>query len=154
MDELTARQEQNRTLDAKLVEDRSIASNLPKFKEEYEKMQEQLASALQELPNDKEIPTLLTSIAGLAKESGLDVLRFQPMPERPKGFYAEVPVTLRLVGTFHQFAEFSFSVGEMPRIVNIGNIKLGGPRQKSGATELSIDCLATTFRFVDSSSGK
>ncbi len=144
--------DRNQALEAKLQEDRRIARNLPKFKAEYEKMKQRLDKALTELPNEKEIPTLLTSIASLAKENGLDVLRFQPGSENPKGFYAEVPVSLRLSGSYHEVALFSDAVSKLPRIVNLSNLSLGSPKVQDGRTELAIDCLATTFRFIEGSS--
>jgi type IV pilus assembly protein PilO len=145
-------QAQAETLEAKLVQDRRIAANLEKFKAEYEKMKEQLDLALTELPNEREIPTLLTSIASLARDNGLDVLRFKPGQERPKGFYAEVPVELKLVGSYHQVALFFSAVGDLPRIVNINNLTMGGAKAADGRHSLSIDCLATTFRFLDETS--
>jgi len=117
-------------------------------------MQQQLAEALTQLPNEKEIPSLLTNIASLAKEQGLDVLRFKPSGEVPKGFYAEVPVELRLAGSFHQIALFFQSVGELPRIVNMGNLAMGNAKTTDGRTVLSVDCLATTFRFIESPPAK
>lgn len=143
-------QDQNSSLQAKLQQDRRIAANLPKFKAEYEKMQQQLQQALAELPNQKEIPTLLTNISSLAKENGLEVLRFRPLAEVRKGFYAEVPVQLSLSGSYHEVALFFQAVGNLSRIVNIGNLTMGSPKIQEGRpAELSINCLATTFRFVE-----
>lgn len=144
-------QEQNRSLLAKLQEDRRIANNLPKFKAEYEKMQHQLEQALTELPNKSEIPALLTSIASLAKENGLDVLRFRPGGEIPQGFYAEVPVQLQLAGSYHDVALFFQAVGDLSRIVNISSLTIGTPKDVEGKTILSVNCLATTFRFLEGS---
>ena len=127
-EELSRLNKQADELERKLVNDRRIAANLPVFKAEYEKMQVQLEQALTELPNDKEIPTLLTSIASTAKENGLEVLMFKPGVESPRGFYAEVPVSLRLVGSFHQVAKFFYDVGSLPRIVNLSNVDLGGAK--------------------------
>lgn len=142
------------TLQAKLEQDRRIADDLPKFEAEYQRMQQQLEEALTQLPNEKEIPTLLTNIASLAKDQGLEVLRFKPGGEVPKGFYAEVPVELKLSGSFHQVALFFQSVGELPRIVNMGNLTMGSAKTTEGRTTLSVDCLATTFRFIESSPAK
>ncbi len=136
-------------LDLKVQEGRRIAGDLPKFKAEYEKMQEQLKLALTELPDSKEIPTLLTNIATRAKDNGLSVLRFKPGSEVPQGFYADVPVELKLSGSFHEVAMFFASVGNMSRIVNISNLTMGNPKQEGRRTELSVDCLATTFRFLE-----
>lgn len=139
----------NESLQGKLQEDQRIADNLPKFKDEFEKMEGLLDNALKELPNDKEIPSLLTSITSMAKESGLEVVRFKPKGENAKGFYAEVPVELKLVGSYHEVALFSDAVGKLPRIVNLTNLSLGSPKDVGGRTVLSIDCLATTFRFIE-----
>ncbi len=148
-DELALVRQDTATLEAKLQEGRRIAADLPKFKAEYEKMQEQLKLALTELPDSKEIPTLLSGIATRAKDNGLSVLRFKPGNEVPQGFYADVPVELKLSGSFHEFAMFFASVGNMSRIVNISNLVMGNPKQEGRRTELSVDCLATTFRFLE-----
>jgi len=146
-----ARQEKKLdTVTAKLVENRRIASNLPKFKAEYENLKLQLDQALTELPDKKEIPALLTSIGDLARQQGLDVLRFKPAPEVTKGFYAEVPVELKLTGSYHDVAMFFDAVGNLPRIVNIGSLKMGGAKEVEDRTSLSVDCRATTFRFLES----
>jgi type IV pilus assembly protein PilO len=142
---------QNATLQVKVEEDTRIASNLPAFKAEYQKMEQQLESALSELPNDREIPTLLTSIASMAKDNGLEVLRFKPGKENPKGFYAEVPVELKLVGSFHQVAMFYQAVSNLSRIVNIGNLNIAVSSGKGNENLLSVECLATTFRFLEDS---
>ncbi len=142
-------QAKNETLEAKLSEDRGIANNLPKFKAEYEKMSAQLQAALTQLPNKKEIPSLLTSIASLANDQGLEVVQFKPGNEVSRGFYADVPVDLKLVGTFHQVASFFYQVGQLPRIVNISNLQMDGSKRKDSESTLSVTCLATTFRFVE-----
>lgn len=147
--ELTKSQKEYSRLESKLVEDRRIANNLPKFKAEFEKLQLQLTEALEELPNKKEIPSLLTSIAGLAREEGLEVLSFKPKSEQVKGFYAEVPVELELRGAYHEVAMFFYDVGKMARIVNINNLQVGSAKMTEGRNVLSIKCLATTFMFVE-----
>jgi type IV pilus assembly protein PilO len=148
-DDLSRLNKQSADLERKLVNDRRIAANLPVFKAEYEKMQLQLEEALTQLPNDKEIPKLLTSIASTAKENGLNVLYFKPGGETPRGFYAEVPVSLKLVGSFHQVAKFFYDVSSLPRIVNLSNVDLGGAKDEGGRLMLNISTLATTFRFLD-----
>jgi type IV pilus assembly protein PilO len=150
-EEYAGLEKKNNSLHDKLQEDQRIADNLPKFKAEFEKMEALLDAALKELPNEKEIPNLLTSITSMAKESGLEVVRFKPEGERPKGFYAEVPVQLKLVGSYHEVALFSDAVSKLPRIVNLTNLSLGNPKDVGGRAVLSIDCLATTFRFIEGS---
>ena len=138
---------------ALLVKNQRIADKLDLYKEEYAKLQEKLKEALGRLPLKKEIPSLLTKIGALAKENGLDVIRFKPGGEVPKGFYAEVPVDLNLSGSYHQAAMFFDAVGKMKRIVNIQGLKLGSAKSVGGNTALAVNCRAITFRFVEESTG-
>lgn len=154
LDEYAKQEKQLETVTAKLIENRRIAANLPMFKAEYEKLKLKLDKALTELPDKKEIPSLLTSIGDLAREQGLDVLLFKPSKEVNKGFYAEVPVELKLAGSYHDVAMFFDSVGNLPRIVNIGSLKMAGAKVVDDRTTLSIGCRATTFRFLESAAGK
>jgi type IV pilus assembly protein PilO len=82
------------SLKTQIGETKKIADNLPKFKDDYEKLNMELEGALTELPNQKEIPTLLTGITSIGKGSGLDFLSFRPKPEETKDFYATVPVDI------------------------------------------------------------
>ena len=132
-----------------LQKNQKIANNFSVYKAEYEKMQLQLDKALGELPLEQEIPSLLTNIADLARDKGLDILRFKPVGEQAKGFYAEVPVELKLTGSYHEAAVFFDSVSKMERIVNIQGLTLDNPKKKDGNTVVSIDCRAVTFRFVE-----
>jgi len=136
-------------LDAEYIQKKRIADNLPKFKEEFAKMEKLLEIALTQLPNKKEIPTLLTNLATLAKDSGLEVVTFTPRGEVNKGFYAEVPASVELVGSYHQIAEFAQAVGKLSRIVNIGDLDLSSPTVTGNTAELRIKCNVTTFRFVE-----
>ncbi len=149
LDEYSQAKQSYASLEQKLQEDRRIAENLPKFEAEFQRMQERLKDALAELPNDKEIPTLLTNISALAKNQGLDILRFKPVGEVAKGFYAEVPVEMKLVGAYHDVAMFFFQVGKLSRIVNIGNLNITRNTGKEGPNLVNVECLATTFRFVE-----
>ena len=136
-------------LEAEYIQKKQIADNLPKFKEEFAKMEKLLEVALTELPNKKEIPTLLTNLATLAKDSGLEVVSFSPRGEVNKGFYAEVPASVDLTGSFHQIAEFAQAVGKLSRIVNLSNLDLSSPRVNGDTAILRIKCNVTTFRFVE-----
>jgi type IV pilus assembly protein PilO len=137
------------TLQSEIVQKRSIADNLGRFRDEYEKMQHRLQESLKELPNDKELPELLTSISSIANQNQLEVKKFQPGGEIAKGFYAEVPVLLTLTGSYLDIGKFFFDVSEIPRIVTVGNIKMKTTAGKTGGQMLvSVDCQATTYRFL------
>ena len=148
-DALSKQVSNNDKLLIKLQESRRIANNLPRFKAEYEKMQKRLELALKELPNKSEIPSLLSSIAGLANGKGLEVIEFKPGKEASQGFYAKVPVSLKLSGSYHEMALFCEAVSMLDRIVNIENITLDKPKTKDGQTILSISATAITYRFIE-----
>jgi len=137
-----------------LNKNQKIANNLDVYRVEYEKMQVKLDAALGELPLKKEIPNLLTSIGDLARDKGLEILRFKPAGESPKDFYAEVPVGLKLTGSYHQAAAFFDAVSKMERIVNIKKLSLGSPKNVGGKTSLVVDCNAVTFRFIEAAPKK
>lgn len=136
------------SLKGQITEIRRIADNLPKFRSEYAELQKKLESALTELPNSKEIPSLLTSITSAGKGAGLDFLTFRPKPEDPKDFYAVVPVDIVVSGTYFNVVNFFNAVAALPRIVNIGNVNFDVKVDK-GKVTTKVSCLATTFRFLD-----
>jgi type IV pilus assembly protein PilO len=140
---------QRESAQTQLLKNRKIANNLEVYRAEYEKMELRLEKALGELPLKQEIPSLLTGIADLARGKGLDILRFKPAGEQVKDFYAEVPVDLKLTGSFHETAVFFDAVSQMQRIVNIQGLKMGSPKNVSGKTQISVDCQAVTYRFVE-----
>jgi type IV pilus assembly protein PilO len=152
LDELKTLQGKLEKLQGEVGETRKLAANLPKFRAEYESLNKALASALTELPNSKEIPTLLTSITSAGKSAGLDFLSFKPKPEVPKDFYSEVPVVIVVSGQFSGIGNFFVSVGNLPRIVNISNVAFSdvkSDKDGKGRNNLKVTCKATTFRFLD-----
>jgi type IV pilus assembly protein PilO len=136
-------------LQAEVDEKTRVAANLPRLMAEYEKLNNELTQALTELPNSKEIPSLLTSITTLGKNSGLDFLRFQPKGETIKDFYAEVPVDISVYGSYFSVANFFAAVANIPRIVNITNVAFSDLRIVNNRMMTKVSCLATTFRFLD-----
>lgn len=149
MKQLKELQTQVEDLHRQIEENKRIADNLPKFKKDYEQLKADLDNALTELPNQKEIPSLLTSITSKGKESGLDFLLFRPKGEEPKDFYSAVPVDISVSGSYYNLANFFVAVGNLPRIVNISNVAVSDIRNVEGRMVLRVSCLATTFRFLD-----
>ncbi len=136
-------------LRTQIADTRKIADNLPRFKSEYAQLQKELESALTELPNQKEIPSLLTTITSAGKGAGLDFLTFKPRAEEPKDFYAAVPVDITVSGSYYSVANFFVAVAKLPRIVNITNVAFPEIKSLGGRTMVRVTCLATTFRFLD-----
>lgn len=148
-EELVQFRQEAAKLDAEIAQKRQVAANLGKFKEEFAKLEAQLEKALTRLPNQSEIPTLLTNLAGLTKDNGLEVQSFKPGAEVPKGFFAEVPADLILRGTYHQVAKFAGAVSNLPRIVNLHNLSMGKPKFVGNDAVIEVTCRVLTFRFLD-----
>lgn len=142
-------------LESKIKEQEVIARNLPSFREEVRRLEEQLGLLLEQLPNSAEIPTLLKNISDLGKESGLDFLKFAPKGEANKGFYAEIPFSLNLTGDYHSFALFADRVAHLPRIVNLMDISFASPKPLGdNRVQVNVTCSATTFRFLEGQTGE
>lgn len=126
-----------------------VASELDKHKAEMAEVQRQFAEASLLLPDQKEIPTLLTTISGQATYSGLDVLSFKPLAEKPQQFYAEIPVDIAVQGPYHNVGIFLDKISKLPRIVALNNIKMDSPKQMGGEMILNSTFQLVTYRFLD-----
>lgn len=124
------------------------AENRGVFESELEQLQADLKQALKELPNDREIPGLLSEIDGLARKSGLEVRKFAPLPEAGHEYYADVPVQITMEGSFHEVAIFFDRVGKMSRIVSVEDIEMNNPKDAGTETSLTIEGKVVTYRFL------
>jgi type IV pilus assembly protein PilO len=120
------------------------AATLESFEAKMKKAEKEFELAVKALPNSQEIPTLLSSISDSGKKSGLQFKLFQPKGARRKGFYAEIPVSISVVGGYHNIAMFFQKVAELDRIVNIRNVTM----KRSKGPKLSVSCQAVTYQFV------
>jgi len=136
-------------LQQEIEKNEKIAKRLPLLEKEIEKLDIDLAIAKSQLPEEKEIPGLLTVISNLGMQSGLDMLTFKPGTESQKDFYAEVPVQIKINGGFHNTLEFFDKVSKMPRIVTISNVKIANPKEDNGKTLIEMECSAITFRYSE-----
>ena len=128
------------------------ASELNDWRNKMRQKEAQYKTVMRELPEKEEIPTLLAGISQAGRDAGLDFLLFQPKQENVKGFYAEIPVDINVSGTYHQVAVFFDKVSNLPRIVNIRDIKMLPASQKEGGGGiLTTSCQAVTYKFVENS---
>lgn len=138
-------------LQRKLSEVRSVAANIAAFEQEITEMEAQLAVALRQLPNEKQLEVLLADISNLAKTAGVEIKSFKRESEQIHDFYAEVPISVSLEGSYHDIARFFDSISKLPRIVNMGAINMKVARADETETRLTVNGTATTFRFVGKS---
>lgn len=122
------------------------------FRNEVNRLQEEQKDLLKRLPPEAEIPSFLEQIHQQAEMVGVEVQEFLRNPDVEQGFFAKIPVTMRVRGRYHRIAKFFRNVGELRRIVNIEGLKLqrvagGASAAKEALLEASFQ--AATFRFVD-----
>ena len=136
-------------LQRKLSEVRSVASNIEAFAEEIAELEMKLNRILRQLPNKKQLEVLLTDISNLGKTSGIEIMSFRRQDEVVHDFYAEVPIALEIEGSFHDLARFFDMISRLPRIVNMGSLKIAVGQETMDGTRLRIKGTATTFRFIE-----
>src|SRR5688572_623689 len=138
-------------LQRKLSEVRSIAANIAAFEAEITQLEAQLAVALRQLPNEKQLEVLLADISNLGKTAGVEIKSFKRENEVIHDFYADVPISVKIEGNYHEIARFFDSVSRLPRIVNMGSLDMKVAKATSAETRLTVTGTATTFRFVSKS---
>jgi type IV pilus assembly protein PilO len=136
-------------LNAEFIEKQSIANDLNRFRRERELLEQRLAEALSELPEQKNIDELLQSFQDRAQKSGLEIVTIEPKDQVMAGFYAKIPIVMQVDGNYHEIATFFDALGRLRRIVNVSDIVLDRPRTVNGKVLLASKFTATTFMFVD-----
>ncbi len=156
--ELEGLQQQEVELRTEFETKQGRAANLEPLKQQLAQMEQQLQQMLRQLPSKTEMPDLIVDISQTALATGIQNELFQPMPETPKEFYAEKPIALRMVGTYHQFGAFVSGVASLPRVVimTMHDISLQpknaktDPNAKIGPNSaLELAGTVKTYRYLD-----
>jgi type IV pilus assembly protein PilO len=130
------------------------AANLDAYKAQLGEMERSFGAMLRQLPGKTEVPNLLVDISQTGLAAGLQEKLFQPTGEQTKGFYAELPIKIRLVGTYHEFGTFISGIAALPRIVTLDDIQITPASDKSGAYDnLIMDLTAKTYRYIEDEGG-
>jgi type IV pilus assembly protein PilO len=147
-------QVEQKRIDGDYIEKTAIANNLNQFRREKELLEQRLADALSELPDDKKIDELLQSFQDRGTKAGVEILTIEPQAQQTEGFYARLPIPMTVAGNYHELATFLDSLGRLRRIVNVNNLALESPKDVNGKVVLTSRFLATTFMFVDPKDAK
>jgi len=142
IDGAKAKEEQLRTT---FLNKKKLAVDLPAYRKQLADIESQFGALLKQLPGKSEMDALLTDInqAGLGR--GLQFELFRPAAqETAKDFYAELPITIRVTGNYHDLGAFASDIGRLSRIVTLNDISLA--TAKDG---LTMDATAKTFRYLD-----
>ena len=134
-------------LKGSFVEKKKQALDLPLYRKQLEDIEKQFGALLKQLPGRSEMDALLTDInqAGLGR--GLQFELFKPANEETKEFYAELPITIRISGSYHDIGAFASDIGKLSRIVTLNDVVLQPAPTKDGS--LVMDATAKTFRYLD-----
>jgi type IV pilus assembly protein PilO len=124
------------------------AVNLEVYKQQLKDIERSFGALLRQLPGKTEVPNLLVDISQTGLAAGLQEKLFQPEPEQKKDFYAELPIKIRLSGSYHQFGEFVSGIAALPRIVTLHDINIK-PDNKDAYDQLSLELTAKTYRYLD-----
>jgi len=149
-EDLANKEQEEATLKEEWLNKKKQAVNLDEYKNQLAEMDRSFGELLKQLPNKSEMESLLVDInqAGLGR--GLQFELFKPGTETLKGFYAELPITIRLTGTYHDLGAFAGDVAKMPRIVTLNDINVGETAGKDKGTGLlTMSTTAKTFRYLD-----
>jgi type IV pilus assembly protein PilO len=135
-------------LQRKLSNIRAVATNVGEFEQEVAELERELQSALKQLPDGKQFEDLLRDISTAGKQVGVSIKSLSREPEVPHDFYAEVPFRIVIEGNYHDLARFFERVGRLPRIVNVGALRVNVAKESRTGTMLRVEGTATTFRFL------
>ena len=126
----------------------SKAVNLAVYQQQLADIERSFGALLRQLPGRTEVPNLLVDISQVGVGAGLEEKLFQPSPEVKKDFYAELPIKIKLTGSYHQMGEFVSGIAALPRIVTLHDIEIK-PDTKDAYDVLSFELTAKTFRYLD-----
>jgi type IV pilus assembly protein PilO len=154
-DDLANAESQEEQLKTEFSQKQAKSANLEALEQQLSDMQDMLRTLLRQLPSKTEMPELLIDISQTALAAGIENELFQPGPETPKDFYAEKPITLRMVGTYHQFGTFISGVASLPRVVilTLHDVSLS-PKEKDakggGSSGLLVlQGTVKTYRYLE-----
>ena len=143
--ELDTKQLEEESLKQQFLEKKRQAVNLELYTQQLADIDRSFGALLKQLPNKSEIEALLIEVnqAGLGR--GLQFELFRPAQEQIKDFYAELPIAVKINGTYHDFGAFAADIAKLPRIVTLNNLSIAP--LKDGV--LTMDATTKTFRYLD-----
>lgn len=151
-DELSQLTQKEQDLRKEFQTQAARAANIEPIEAQLVQMEDILAQQLRQLPTKTEMPELIIDVSRVALSSGIRTELFQPGAEMTREFYAEKPIQLRMVGTYHQFGDFVSGVASLPRVVIMAseNLSLKPRAGQEGAPDLIVlEGTVKTFRSLD-----
>ncbi|OFZ91368.1 MAG: pilus assembly protein PilO [Betaproteobacteria bacterium RIFCSPLOWO2_12_FULL_62_58] len=144
IEQIDVEKQKEERLRTAFLDKKKVAIDLPAYRKQLDDIEKQFGALLKQLPSKSEMDALLTDInqAGLGR--GLQFELFRPGAESARDFYAELPITIKITGNYHDIGAFASDIGKLSRIVTLNDIALSSV--KDG---LVMDATAKTFRYLD-----
>ncbi|MBL1261088.1 MAG: type 4a pilus biogenesis protein PilO [Thiotrichaceae bacterium] len=129
----------------------SKAANLEAYRAQMVEMKLSFGAMLRQLPSKTEVAELLVDVSQTGLQNGLEFDLFKPEAEVPAEFYAELPIKVRVSGSYHEFGKFVSDLAELPRIVTLHDftIKPNKGVTKNGKSSLIMEATAKTYRYIE-----
>jgi type IV pilus assembly protein PilO len=129
------------------------AAKLEMLKMENERLVARINELKEQLPEEKEISSLLKHVSDMGITAGLEIKSWKPSPKvtHPSGIVYEIPVSVDVMGTYHNLGYFLSSLTRLNRIVNIKDMKLGSPKRERNDSTLQVSFKASTFSAIPES---
>lgn len=145
LDTLDLKQKDEEKLKEEFVSKKKQAANLDLYTQQLNEIDRSFGALLKQLPNKSEVESLLVEINQAGMGRGLQFDLFKPGQEVVKDFYAELPISVKLTGSYHDFGAFAGDIGRLSRIVTLNNISIGAVKEGG----LAMDAVTKTFRYLD-----
>lgn len=152
-DSLAQHESQENQLKQEFSNKQQKAANLPAYEQQLANMEEMLDVMRRQLPSKTEMPELLMDISQTALGAGIDNELFEPRAEIARDFYAEQPINVRMVGSYHQFGNFVSSVASLSRMVILTMRDISLQPVEGSPGRLRLEGVLTTYRYLDESEG-
>lgn len=156
--ELQTVEQQEIDLRATFESKQKLAANFDAYKAQLEEVERTFGAMLRQLPGETEVPSLLVDISQTGLAAGLEERLFQPLNESAREAYAELPIKIQLVGSYHELGNFVTGVAALPRIVTLHDVVLKplsspGQRNEGAPGDLVMDVTAKTYRYIEEEVG-
>jgi type IV pilus assembly protein PilO len=139
-------QQQNEVLRAEVLKARADEANLRPFRAQAEALRKRLETAKERLPSEREIPRLYRQVSDLASQAGLGVALFQPKNPEDRDVLTEVPIAVTVECNYNQLGAFFEKLGQLPRIVSLGEFKFTGIERPTGTVRAEMTLATYVFR--------
>lgn len=139
---------QYQSLERERTQQRGFLDNLAKYEARLNELQQSLAAARAQLPDEADVPQLLAQLGNKGRQTGVGLQNFKPKGDKNHGFYSEIAFDMDIEGSYHEVATFIDSIGKLDRIVNVGNLSMTQPKTVNQKVVVKGALTVKTYRFL------